>query len=280
MNQLTVDMLLARCTLRADVNDVPQGSAFFVAPGYALTAAHVVNGAQNASVRLTGHEGSWDGDVVNVKPPVDAVPAAGASVYPPPDLALIRVGRGPDHACVLLGRSRPEIGARIMARGYSRAPGVTEATAETESFTVTGELDISGPMGSLLKLGLGQAVPGMSGAPALDLGSGEVAGLLRTSRDVGSNLGAWVVPAALIRRLWPAEAAAADDFHAADDSWRRAQAALPARAPRAGPGSAPAPGGSVSIGSIEANGPVSVFTGGCFGDVNIAAPPAGRKSDS
>lgn len=281
MDQLALDRLLARCTLRVDVDDAPRGTAFFVAPGLALTAAHILNGAQNASVRLTGDQGLWKGHVADVRPPwATGNSAKTGRVYPPPDLALIRVVEGPGHACVLLGRSRPPIGARIMARGYSRALGETELTEETESFTVTGELNSPGPMGSLLKLGLGQAVPGMSGAPVLDLHLGEVAGLLRTSRDTGSNLGAWVVPAALIRRLWPAEAAAGDDFHLADASWRRAQTALAASASDTGPSGAPTPGGSVAIGSIKAGSPVSVFTGGSFGDVNIAALPVRRKKNS
>lgn len=280
-SQLTVEGLLASCTLRVDVDDVPRGTAFFIAPEYALSAAHVVNGAQDASVRLTGYEGSWAGHVADVRPPSGIVHAARADLYPPPDLALIRVGPVPGHGCVLLGHARPQIGARIMARGYSRPLGGTQApTAETESFTVTGQLDTPGSAGSMLKLGLGQAVPGMSGAPALDLASGEVAGLLRTSRDVGSNLGAWVVGAEVIRLLWPAETAAGDDFHGADDSWRRAQATLASSAPCANPGSVAGSGGSVSIGSIEAAGPVTVFTGGCYSDVNIAAPPASRKKGS
>ena len=45
----------------------------------------------------------------------------------------------------------------------------------------------------------------MSGAPVLELRTGEVIGMLRTSRKLDSNLGGWVVPADLIRLLWPEE---------------------------------------------------------------------------
>jgi len=49
-------------------------------------------------------------------------------------------------------------------------------------------------------VGLGQRIaptaeaPGMSGAPVLELRTGEVIGMLRTSRKLDSNLGGWVVP--------------------------------------------------------------------------------------
>jgi hypothetical protein len=104
----------------------------------------------------------------------------------------------------------------------------------------------------------------MSGAPVLDLATGEVIGMLRTSRKLDSNLGGWVVPADVIRALWPEEASQGDRFHEQDPRWqqeaRRARASSQAE-------SAPAQGG-LSIGSIIGNvGPI--ITGGTIGSVHV-----------
>jgi hypothetical protein len=275
-----VEHLLAQCTVRVDIGDAPQGTAFFVAPYYAVTAAHVVAGGKAADVRMTGRAGAWEGRVEDVRPPDVNSAAIKGEPYPPPDLALIRVGRGLDHACVLLGEQQPANGTRVTAFGHSRAFAGSAARPETESFTVTGELSTADPQCTLLKLGFGQAVPGMSGSPVLNAETGEVAGLLRTSRNISTNLGAWVVPAELIRRLWPEEVGTGHDrFHEQHDSWKRARAEL-RRSSRPAPATPPAQGTSLSIGTITGGGPVTLITGGSFGDVSIGSPGTGPEKRS
>ena len=109
----------------------------------------------------------------------------------------------------------------------------------------------------------------MSGAPVLDFSAGLVIGMLRTSRDTSSDLGAWVVPAELIRRLWPERVRAAHErFHRGDDRWRLATqaAATTSTAANAAP-----PHGNIRTGDI-AGEIITIVNGGNFRDLNIGRP--------
>jgi len=265
--------LLVTCSARLDTDAGPQGTAFFVAPGFVVTAAHVVGGADGLPVRLSEGQHRWRGHVADVRPP-SAGEMAATAPYPAPDIALIGIDEGPEHACALLGKHFPGEGVRVMARGYTPTFDHRSVTAETETFRLTGLLETPDPACKLLKLGLGEVTRGMSGAPVLDLKTGEVIGMLRTSRKLGSNLGGWVVPASLIRLLWPEEVSLANDFfHRKDSRWRQAASQLGARP--SSKKSAPA-GGGLSIGSIEAD-VVSVITGGNVDSVNIEYGPVNRR---
>jgi hypothetical protein len=163
-----------------------------------------------------------------------------------------------------------------MARGYTHTLDHVSFTAETETFRLTGTLETTDPDCKLLKLGLGEVTRGMSGAPVLEPGTGEVIGMLRTSRQLGSNLGGWVVPADLIRLLWPEQVSIANDrFHEQDPRWREAASQL--RESRSGDNTRA--GNGPSIGTIEGD-VVSVITGGCIGSVNIEyGPVSGRRRE-
>jgi len=162
-----------------------------------------------------------------------------------------------------------------MAYGYSRSFSRQAVTAETETFEVTGELETTDPSCVLLKIGRGQAVPGMSGAPVLDQDAGNIIGMLRTSRNPDTSLGGWVVPASVIRQLWPEQAAAGNDrFHDQDGRWRSAVLQHMQDRQRGTPAAA----GHVSIGTVY-GGPVTVITGGQFRDITIGrdGPASGRN---
>src|ERR1017187_5936267 len=90
--------LLSACSTRLDTDEGPQGTAFFIAPGCAVTAAHVVGGAKGLRVRLHERSASWHGYVADVRPPL-ASEVPSASPYPATDVALIEIDDGPDHAC-------------------------------------------------------------------------------------------------------------------------------------------------------------------------------------
>jgi hypothetical protein len=259
--------LLVACSARLDTDAGPQGTAFFVAPGFAVTAAHVIGGVNGQGIRLSEGTRNWRGHVVDVRPPLTREIAA-TSPYPAPDVALIEVDEGPRPACALLAKHPPAENARVMARGYTRTLDQQAVTAETETFRLTGMLETTDPDCKLLKLGLGEASRGMSGAPVLDLRTGEVIGMLRTSRKLGSNLGGWVVPAGLIRLLWPeAVGLAHDRFHEQYSLWRETASQLRDQqstdSTRAGP-------------SIEAN-VVSVINGDNYGSVNIEYGPGSSR---
>lgn len=268
-NEDVAGKLLAACSALLCADSGPQGTAFFVSPGYALTAAHVVGGAEGTSVRLSQGSLTWHGHVTDARPP--AVAIADGSPYPAPDIALIEIEEGPAHSCALLSQRLPDMGAWVMARGYTQTFDQRSVTAETETFRLTGMLQTPDPGCTLLKLGLGEVTKGMSGAPVLALGTGEVIGMLRTSRQLGSSLGGWVVPADLIRLLWPEEASLRNDlFHQQDPRWRQEALQLGAVASRESP--PPAQNGP-SIGTIIAD-VVSVTTGGSIGTVHIENNPA------
>lgn len=267
--------LLAACSARLDTDTGPEGTAFFVAPGFAVTAAHVVGGTDGLRVRLSEGPRNWRGHVADVRPPL-ASEIAVTSPYPAPDIALIEVDEGPQHVCALLGKHPPRENVRVMAHGYTRTLDKLSVTAETETFRLTGMLETTDPDCRLLKLGLGEVTRGMSGAPVLELRTGEVIGMLRTSRKLDSNLGGWVVPAELIRRLWPEEAGRANDrFHEQDPRWREAALQLRARRSKESTRLESGP----SIGTIEAD-VLSIITGGNIGSVSIEYGPAsGRRRD-
>jgi hypothetical protein len=267
--------LLSACSVRLDTDAGPQGTAFFVAPGYAVTAAHVIGGAAGLPVQLTGGSDVWRGCVSDVRPPVDSEISV-ASPYPAPDVALIRIDDGPGHECALLGRKLPHLGVRAVAHGYTRTFDHLSVTAETETFLLAGTLETPDPGCRLLKLGQGEAALGMSGAPVLELRTGKVIGMLRTSRQLGSDLGGWVVPADLIRALWPQEVGLGNDRFHEDSRWRREASQLRARSrPK---GSAPGQG-SPAIGKVIAD-VAPVITGGTIGIVNIDYSSGSRRGGS
>jgi Trypsin-like peptidase domain len=265
--------LLSACSARLDTNLGPRGTAFFVAPGYAVTAAHVIGGAAGLLVQLTEGSRNWNGHVADVRPQLTDA-ATTASRYPAPDLALIKVDDGPEHACALLARQFPDLGGRVMTRGHTYTFDGLSVTAETERFRLTGTLETPDPGCTLLKLGHGEVAGGMSGAPVLNLRTGQVVGMLRTSRQLDSDLGGWVVPADLIRLLWPEEVSLGNDrFHQEDSRWRQAAGQLCQR--RSSKETASAKSG-LSIGKIEGD-VVAVITGGTIGTVNVHHGPASPR---
>lgn len=270
-HESVAEELLASCSALLCTDEGPQGTAFFVAPGYAISAAHVVDGTEGLAVQLTERSSTWRGHVAAVHPR-RASTAEDTATYPAPDLALITIEDGPAHGCALLGEDLPELNAWLMVRGYTRTFDGVSVTAETETFRRTGTVDTSDPGCTLLKLGQGEVTKGMSGGPVLELSTGQVAGVLRTARQFRSSLGGWVVPAGLIRGLWPEEVSRGNDlFHQQDARWREKAAQL-----HTGP-DAPAPGG-LSIGTVRAD--VMQFVQGDYiGQINIENN-YGRRGES
>lgn len=197
-----LDDLLRRCTVRLRISrDGRQGTGFWVAPGLVLTCAHVVETAQaqSAPVEITGDGRTYPGQIV----------AFLAKPYP--DLALLRCDELQNHPCVYV-HADIALQDRLYSYGYTDLySNGDSATFEYEGPTDTGS-------GALLKLKEGQSRPGLSGAPLLNLRTGGVCGIVKSSRDVETDLGGRAVPITCI----PPEhdlTASQQSYHQQNSDW-------------------------------------------------------------
>ena len=152
----TVEGLLELCTARLDASDGPLGTAFFVAPEYALTCSHVVRGRVGLQVRLAGPAGSWSGHVVDAHPASGPIENFLRALYPAPDVALIRVEPGGAPTCALLADGPVDLRAEVVVRGYTASFDQNSVTAESGTFSVDGRLETPDPACTLIKLGQGR----------------------------------------------------------------------------------------------------------------------------
>jgi HEAT repeat protein len=190
--------LLRQSTIRIAVGS-GHGTGFFVAPGLILTCAHVIKAAQPGTTAI---ELYWDGQThaTHVTAHRDDL-----------DLALLQVNIS-DHPCVYLHEEEVALREPLCSYGYPDTyPDGDTLTCDFEGWTV----DIQ----RLLKFRMGQVRPGMSGAPLLRMGTGYVCGIIKRSRDVGSDLGGRAIPAATILLAFPELAAQQREFHRRDRRW-------------------------------------------------------------
>lgn len=165
----SIATLLNNCTVKVQT-DSDQGTGFFVAPGLIVTCHHVVR--DNRVVTVTREETS------TIAPVMDIVRGRNW------DLALLEfVSTG--HPCVLLNGGT-WLGDKVYTFGYTdEYPNGDPASFEFEGLS---------PTPPLLKLKDGQARPGLSGAPVLNLRTGGVCGVIKRSREINIDLGARAIP--------------------------------------------------------------------------------------
>ncbi|WP_165975486.1 serine protease [Actinomadura rubrisoli] len=206
-----VQALLRGCLVRLAAPGTAGGTGFLVAPGTVLTCAHVIAGAEGpVTATLAGRD---------MPARVTALhPAEPGSPYPYPDMALLEIEET-DHPCVRLDTGEPRWDDRIYGAGFTDTWPGDEPTVESELFTFVGVHDADGPY---LKLAAGQAVPGMSGGPLVNLRTMAVCGILKTTRHALAPYGGWGVPLGPLRELHPEVVASGDAFHRADARWREA----------------------------------------------------------
>lgn len=193
------------------------GSGFFIAPSWVLTCAHVAMQGEGRDVTVIFETGPGSGESSVTGTVVAALPerpggtldtgSAGsygstdypygstdyqagqagqaspfrtAGSWPAPDLALIRLGRPVDHACVYV-TERPAAffgGGEVFYSGWTEVGGLLKR--------LNGQCSVQGTLGGWadpdeqMRLGGDVLPPGVSGGPTVDVARGEVVGVLKS----------------------------------------------------------------------------------------------------
>ncbi|MDR7277745.1 trypsin-like serine peptidase [Catenuloplanes atrovinosus] len=176
------------------------GTGFFVAPGWVLTAAHVVydddSGAPLSQVMVVPADPAVGEQGVRAEVASRSVPpVAPGGLWPFPDLALLQLQPDAEwvaiHPCVWLVGEDP-LGETCHAFGFPpRDEGIPPGAPASFVFEgVTGD--------GFLQLKAGQAAPGLSGAPLVCPARRAVVGVVTATRDRYTDLGGWAAPVAAL----------------------------------------------------------------------------------
>jgi HEAT repeat protein/DNA polymerase III delta prime subunit len=195
--------LLQHCTVKLFIpGQIGWGTGFFVAPGLILTCAHVVR-ESSGSVQVWWQEITLEALVEQ-------------SLADPYDLALLRVTLTADvnPPCVLLAE---EVRSRdpLYLFGY---PDEGDRYGEPRTFNCDGTT--TGNVVAAILFNLGQVRPGMSGSPLLNQRTGKICGVVKFTRDRGSDLGGGAIPTSTILEQFPELRSLQQAFHGEDRRWR------------------------------------------------------------
>jgi len=204
--------LLKSAIVRIERPDGGGGTGFFVAPGVVVSCAHVTRVGVGSTLSIRYLDRILPGTVVVQEP--EEIPDDGLTPYP--DVGVIALQDAPDHACALIDQELPALFTRLHTQGFTQTLS-DEPRPESAGFTYVGPHDVPG--GSLLKLIADEAVGGMSGGPLLDLTRRVVCGMLKTSREPGTDRGGWGVPISAVIDLRPDLVEANGAFHAVASPW-------------------------------------------------------------
>ncbi len=197
----TLYELLNDCVVVVNVPALgSQGTGFFVASGLILTCAHVIEAppAANTTIGI-----GWRGKTF----PASLLKQTDAKGS---DLALLQVTIQ-DHPCVLLqGAAEPF--NNLYSYGYP------DLFAQGASTTFQSEGWV-GSQREIIKFQSGQARPGMSGSPILNLETGCVCGIIQKTRDRNAALGGLGLVAPAIYQAWPDLEGQCKQFQQRDARW-------------------------------------------------------------
>lgn len=203
--------LLKRCTVRVISRNGPVGTGFFVAPGRVLTCAHVVGETSASRQRL---EIEWQGQrLEGVLEAILPDPCPDSQVFP--DVALIST-KALATPCALMKKGFSS-NAEMYSFGYTNeAQG-----GESLSCLCEGEknYDFSAER-QMIKLKGSQVLPGISGAPLLNLKTGGVCGIIKRTRDETNDLGGIAVRVELAEDAFPRIVRESHKFHEGNRQWR------------------------------------------------------------
>ena len=182
--------LLRHCTVRIVVRLSEKkeegGTGFFVAPQLILTCSHVVKSARDnqGHVRVTWYDQQYN------QYSAEAL-IAEFHEGPYPDLALLKIEQT-DHPCVYLDVDE-EIDLEDKLYTYSYP--YNHPKGESTTLKYEGPTDFQQP---LHKFKAGRVIPGMSGAPLLNLRTGKVCGIVQSTLDTRTPLGCRAIPSKMI----------------------------------------------------------------------------------
>ncbi|MGI5455865.1 S1 family peptidase [Streptomyces sp. CA-249302] len=216
------------CTVRvASASSI--GTGFFVAPGQLITCAHVVAEASRKGEAVTVEviDSPYPANVKFVCPSPPTPPAQILDPYPWPDLAWLEIDLR-QHPCVQLDDQEPSLaypGTEGWAYGFTDRFEQRIYRSSPVGFKIEGPASSGDGVRWMLKSG--QASPGLSGAPLLNLQSNKVFGVVTRTRDASSDLGAWAVHVSEALRVTPELAELLEMnsvFHATNNAWDTALA--------------------------------------------------------
>ncbi|MDQ3583033.1 MAG: serine protease [Pseudomonadota bacterium] len=193
--------LLGKCIARIVLSN-GNGTGFFVGPSQLLTCMHVLDPVKD---NLDQVRVEYGGEKY-VPKILKSLPG------PYPDLVLLHVDVV-GHPCVFLDPVL-DPGESLYVYGFTtRYPAGEPSTVEYEGPAM---LD---PSSELLKFKGGQIVPGLSGAPLLNMSTWSVAGIVKSTRDRASDLGGGGIPAKVILKSLPELVSIQQMFHNWDRRW-------------------------------------------------------------
>ena len=209
--------LLEECTVR--VTGPGHGTAFFVAPGLALTCAHVVAFDQDAvaphAVQMLRRDGtSLTGSVdANWVFPIATKTSRSSASRRPATIPASCSARTPPWTTPC---ERTDFPTTRTTEGH--APTGSVAGSKVERSYPSWEA-----MRTFIKFTKTRVVGGFSGSPLLDLRTGVVIGVVTETLDDRIALGGWAIPTAFIAKRLPELLALNRAVHAANDRWERAR---------------------------------------------------------
>ncbi|MFB7471389.1 trypsin-like peptidase domain-containing protein [Kitasatospora sp. NPDC056184] len=184
---------LRGCTVTVDIAGSFRGSGFLVAPGLAVTAAHVLLAAAPADPVRVRHA-SGDHEVAADR--IRRAPAQGDSgrFHPFPDLALLPVPGWTGHPVARLAAEEAEPDTVLTALGYSTHTPGRGAQPDTLALRVIGRAaDFVGVRGDGIR-------DGHSGSMLVGA-DGLVRGVLKGSRSYQRDEGGWFTPVGALAAL-------------------------------------------------------------------------------
>jgi hypothetical protein len=202
----TTTDLLTEATVRIDIGGEPNGSGFFISPGYVVTCAHVIDPYLETSAIARPTLGIVDtfGRTHRLAgtPQVDAAT----------DLALLQLAEADTRVATVLLDDGFEAMDSLQSFGYPE----TKPDGESVTFEVEGRT--GGPVSSI-KFKEGQVRPGTSGAPLLNLRTGAVCGIVVRTRNEQTSLGGYGIRITTLLSVFERVSKINDEANVADSRW-------------------------------------------------------------